>query len=287
MDMQKTLHLYKEEEKKKPNINADYLMSEKLDGWYVYADYSTVTGWSNIHSSAGREIPSMLWMRREVLPNLPSLNYPARYIFEATIDGIDFHTANGRFNTSVNNYEERTTILNLHDIIPLTNFSLTALDRYGLVRDTVNQVVDNRIRYIKSLGISSEKTVWMQKAEEIWERDGEGLILKRVDSVYMPGKRNATLMKIKLENEFDLLVVKMYWTKGEKGNDNLNLDLQNKAGVITPVRVGKHKDIAAFTLESPVGKVATIKCMKELETGGYREPRFKHIRFDKLPHEID
>ena len=126
----------------------------------------------------------------------------------------------------------------------------------------------------------------MHYAEQVWDRDGEGVILLRTDSTYSAGKRNSDLMKIKLEETFDLLVTDLYFTVGEKGNDNMNLKLKDSRGCFVDVRIGKHKDQYEFALSSPIGKVATIKCMKQTDDG-YREPRFLHIRYDKLPHEID
>ena len=283
MEIQKVLHLHKELEKKKPKIAGVYFVTEKLDGWYVYADY--IDGhWTNIMSSAGREIPSLLWMRSKVLERLPVPHFNCRVIAEATIDGLDFHTLNGRFNTSKNGYQEHEAILNIHDVIPFT-IDYIARER----RFYVNEICDNSlesIRKIPVLGVSNDHRIWMHYAEQVWDRDGEGVILLRTDSTYSAGKRNSDLMKIKLEETFDLLVTDLYFTVGEKGNDNMNLKLKDSRGCFVDVRIGKHKDQYEFALSSPIGKVATIKCMKQTDDG-YREPRFLHIRYDKLPHEID
>lgn len=283
MEIQKVLHLHKELEKKKPKIAGDYFVTEKLDGIYVFADY--INGqWSNIHTSSYRELPSLLWMRSKVLERLPKPSFNCRIIAEATIDGLDFYTLNGRFNTSKNGYQENEAILNIHDVIPF-GVASTAIQRRNYLNDLCDNSLEG-IRKVPVLGISNDHRIWMHYAEQVWDREGEGVILLRTDSTYSAGKRNSDLMKIKLEETFDLLVTDLYYTVGEKGNDNMNLKLKDSRGCFVDVRIGKHKDQCEFALNSPIGKVATIKCMKQTDDG-YREPRFQHIRYDKLPHEID
>ena len=285
MEIQKVLHLHKELEKKKPKIQGDYFVTEKLDGWYVYADY--INGvWTNVTSSSGREIPSLLWMKLGILKQLPTPKFNCRLIAEATIDELDFHTLNGRLNTSRNDYQEYDAILNIHDIVPLTNdVSGRAINRKNYVYEICDTLLVN-VREIPILAMTNDQKLWMKHAEQIWDREGEGVILLRADSTYTAGKRNSDLMKIKLEETFDLLVTDLYMTIGEKGNENMNLKLKDSRGCFVDVRIGRYKDQCEFALNSPIGKVATIKCMKQTEDG-YREPRFQHIRYDKLPHEID
>lgn len=284
MEIQKVLHLHKELEKKKPKINGDYIITEKLDGWYVYADYINGS-WSNIISSAGREIPSMLWARSKMLERLPKPSFNCRVIAEATIDGLDFHTLNGRFNRTLNGYQEMDLVLNTHDVIPWDRHTMAFYRKDVYVPQICSANLPN-VREIPVRTVSNNQKVWMQHAEEVWNNDGEGVILLRVDSVYSAGKRNSDLMKIKLEDPFDLLVVDYYMTIGEKGNESMNMKLKDSRGCFVDVRVGKDKDQVEFGLNSPIGKVATIKCMKQTDDG-YREPRFMHLRYDKLPHEID
>jgi len=285
MEIQKVLHLHKELEKKKPKIDGDYIITEKLDGWYIYVDYINGS-WSNIMSSAGREIPSMVWARSKMLERLPTPSFNCRVIAEATIDGLDFHTLNGRFNRTLNDYQEMDLVLNIHDVIPLNGHS-TAIYRKNTY---VSQICENgalpNVREIPIITICSDPSLWMYYAEEVWDNDGEGVILLRADSTYSAGKRNSDLMKIKLEETFDLLVMDYYMTIGEKGNESMSMKLKDSRGCFVDVRIGKNKDQVEFGLNSPIGKVVTIKCMKQTDDG-YREPRFMHLRYDKLPHEID
>ena len=93
------------------------------------------------------------------------------------------------------------------------------------------------------------------------------------------------MLKIKLEDTFDLKVIDSEWTQGKKGNAAFNLILENKAGVKTQVVVAKHDLIDKFTKKLP--EIVEIKCMKKLENGTYREPRFFRERLDKTVDQID
>ncbi|MFA6201256.1 MAG: hypothetical protein WC679_12720 [Bacteroidales bacterium] len=286
---QKVLHLHIEEAKKKPNIDHTYIVSSKIDGWYVYADY--INGeWSNFHSRVCREIPSLRWAKH-YLNNLPKPNFNCRIIAEAVIPGLDFHTANGRFNRTLDNYEEREVVFYFHDIINLDTYWKNQPENYASVRyarlhDWRLPINIGIFRLHTILGETDNRSKWLSLAEEVWSNDGEGVVLKRADAIYQPDKKNSSLMKIKLEAEFDLLVIDYFSSIGEKGNLAWNMKLQDKSGTEVNVRVGKDSDIAEFAVNNPVGKVALIRCMKKLPDS-YREPRFVSIRYDKLPKDID
>jgi len=286
---QKVLHLHIEESKKKPNIDHTYIISSKIDGWYVYADY--INGeWSNFHSRVCREIPSLRWAKHQ-LNLLPKPNFNCRIIAEAVIPGLDFHTANGRFNRTLDNYEEREVVFYFHDIINLDTYWKNqpenyAWNRYNTLFDLELNSYTGLFQQHPILATSSDKKMWLYLAEEVWSNDGEGVVLKRADSIYQPDKKNSSLMKIKLEAEFDLLVIDYFSSIGEKGNLAWNMKLQDKSGTEVNVRVGKDSDIAEFAINNPIGKVCQIKCMKKLPDS-YREPRFFSIRYDKLPKDID
>ena len=54
---QKALHLFQEQDKKKPKCTGlPYMLFEKHDGWYGYLDFPSC----KIHSRALREIPSLV-----------------------------------------------------------------------------------------------------------------------------------------------------------------------------------------------------------------------------------
>lgn len=290
---QKVLHLHLEESKKNPKINHSYMVSEKLDGIYTYADYITGVGWSPIKSRVARTIPSMDYALN-LLYKLPTPKVDCRLIMEATIPGLDFHTANGIFNRSVGECQAVDTVFKLHDYVPLNTYFKNlpenkAIGRWNILKQLDLSSSKGKLEHIPLLAVSNSKAIWMHYAEQVWDNGGEGVVLKQEDALYQPDKRNSSLMKIKLECAVDLECIALYYTIGEKGNRNLNLRLRRRNGIIVPVRVPKHEDIALFEADSSqvLGQVVEVKAMKELKDGALREPRFFRVRYDKELRDID
>jgi ATP-dependent DNA ligase len=285
MKPQKALHLYIEEKKKKPNINHTYIVTEKLDGWFGYIDY--IDGqWSSVHSRAGRPIPSLLWARQEFLEL--DIHQDTRLIFEITIPNQPFHILNGILNRSIGEHQAREAIFHLHDMITY-GLNDTAINRLARLGALETEIVKYHIRKIPVLVISPDKDVWMYYFNKVTEEGGEGVVLKQTDALYQPDKRNSSLMKIKLEDTFDLLCFDMFHTVGDKGHDNLNISLRRKNGTVITVRIPKDEDRFLFESDSSqiLGKVVEVKCMCELLDGKLREPRFVRVRNDKLIEDID
>lgn len=283
---QKAKHLYLEEEKKKPDINHEYGMFEKYDGWWIGVD--NVNGLHPPVSRELREIPSL----RNYTDLFTQLNLPSdcRVIAEAVIPGLDFHTMNGIFNRSVGNCHAENVKFYVHDIVFPYDIKMLNLDRYIYLTTLFTDKRFEGIELAPLIGISDSKEVWFKHFNDIVERGGEGLILKQINSPYQPDKRNSSLMKIKLEKTLDLLCIGWYKTIGEKGQVNYNLKLRRKSGTELDVRLGKHSDIDLLLEDEKnfVNRVVEVKCMKEIEKGKMlREPRFKAVRFDKSIREID
>lgn len=289
MKPQKVLHLHLEEAKKKPKTDHDFIISEKLDGWYVYCDYNLLTGWGDVTSSAGRVIPSMQFARKEVFDKLPCPRGNCRMIMEAIIPETPFSILNGVFNRSKENCSALDVIFKAHDLVYFADTLSTAHRRYSKLSNYLDPVSSQRLSTLSTLAITSDKKIWLSIFDSITYNGGEGIILKQADGLYHRGKRNSSLMKIKLEDTLALHCVGVEETFGEKGNRNLNLLLKRKSGVDVTVRVGKHSDIAAIDADNSyiVGKVVSVKCMKELETGSLREPRFVEILHSKTIEEVD
>ena len=279
-------HLHLELEKRTPNIQHDYMVTEKVDGIYAYATYSTTTGWSNIYSRAHRELPSMLHCKELYLDTLAKPPEDCRLLMEAYIPDTKFHITNGIFNRSTGDYKANDVHFIVHDIIPLTT-PLPALTRFKAISSL--QFNSPRMQRAELLLVSSDIDLWKRCFDKVINAGGEGIVLKQADGLYQPGKRNSSLLKIKEEIEADLLCTELYYTIGEKGNSNMNLILVSKAGVETTVRVAKHEDIEEFERDntSVVGQVVKIKAMKRLEGGKFREPRFDYVREDKESWDID
>jgi ATP dependent DNA ligase C terminal region. len=110
-----------------------------------------------------------------------------------------------------------------------------------------------------------------------------------VDSFYSPGKRNADLLKLKLECTIDALAVRLEESIGEKGLPALTLVSQRANGIEIRTVIGKHEDQKKFR-ENPssiIGKVVEIKGMEVYDDGQVRQPVFKHVREDKKVGDIN
>lgn len=291
MELQKVKHLHLEEAKKKPNTNHKYIITEKIDGWYVYCDFDKYEGWGNIMSSRDRVIPSMAYCLEKYFKHLPNLQNNCRLIMEAYIPDTCFYELNGIFNRSVGDYEASDVHFKIHDIIYLDSPTKQAISRYEHLFKLEEDgfFITDRLDVLSILSITQEKEEWLRIFDTITYQGGEGIILKQSDGVYCPGKRNSSLMKIKLEKELDLLCIGVYETFGEKGNRNLNIKLVNKQGVEINTRVGKHEDIDKIDIDNNyiVGKVCIVECMKVNKDGSLREPRFRAINHNKSKEDID
>lgn len=279
---QKVLHVSEELKKKNPKLHGKYIVSEKLDGWYGYIDYFPNIGFTNIHSSAQREIPSLFHIK-ETLPK-DCGNRSFRLIFEIMIPETPFHILNGILNRK---YEPAEGVeFYCHDFIYLKDFFITsdvensAIERLRKVKKLLLEKELKNFYFHKPLAIDATFHKAREIAQEVLQdAEKEGVVLKKQDSFYTPEKRNSDLMKEKREFDKDLICLGWQKTLGEKGNENYNLLFENLGTPIT-VRLGKHKDISLLLADETnfVGKVCEIQAMAELPSGALREPRFYRVK---------
>ena len=285
MKPQKALHMYIEKDKKKPKyIGHAYMLFQKYDGWYGYLEGG------KIYSRAGRLIPSLQHL------NMPHLS-STRLLFEILVNKVpEFHLMNG-----ILNRKERcnAAYFKVHDMIvpdDTRNFAERFGDLHQMLKRNPEWKYEHALHYAAPLGVSNDPLIWQQAAEKVWSIGGEGVILKRVDAPYDAGKRNCNLMKIKEECTVDLLVVGMAMGEGKYHSTLGKLILRDKSGKehrvsgMTDTQRDEWWRAPKGTIKCPhpiMGRVVEVKAMKQLKDGSLREPRFKAIRYDKLPMEID
>lgn len=294
---QLALHLYKEEAKKKPSIGKDeFMVFEKYDGWYGSMLLAPTAHAPIINSRAGRNIPSVSWLAgviTERYHQLPSfIKHHGRLVFEILLRDVkEFSELNGILNRTKGNCAAREAYIRVHDFIPAGGENLPFHHRYELAKEVVKDLALDRVYLADYIIISPRQNTWQLCAERIWENGGEGVILKRMNAPYQEGKRNADLMKIKLEETYDLLVVGV-----ERGDpDGKYADAVgallcvSKDGTVH--KVSGMTDAQRFEWwwrpNGIVGKVIEVRAMCKLANGSLREPRFKSIRFDKTAEDID
>lgn len=280
---QKVLHLHLEQAKKKPKLGYNYMITEKLDGWYteIYYDAARCV-WSSIFSSNQREIPSFLDKVIDFY-SIPKPRTSGKLIMEATIPGMDFYQMNGIFNRKFEQCEN--VVFNIHDWIEYDN-NLTALERFRKIKEIPNF---SNIRTVNLLAIANEPKIWDSYFDSIVENGGEGIILKNELSLYEPGKRNSNLIKKKLLWSGELLAVGVEEGEGKYAGTTGKLICQRKSGKIIAVSgMTDYQRHNWWTNPSEiVGKIVEVEAMKEVEPGGaLREARFKAIRYDKTIEDI-
>lgn len=282
---QKALHLFQEEDKKKPKfIGHNYMLFEKHDGWYGYLDFPSC----KIHSRAMREIPSLVELSTAIRNKQPKVK--GRLIFEIMIEGLEidsFPELNGRLNRK--NEQVDDVYLRVHDFLHNWRFDMPTIKRFEFAQEIVERLNMPSVQVSPLLGVSNSRDLWQAAAEKVWQRGGEGLILKREDGIYTPEKRNFDLMKIKEELTLDLHVVGKFQGEGKYKGTLGGLIVRDKYGIEHRVSgmTDKQRHEWWNNEETIINKVVEIKAMKRLKDGSLREPRFKSIRFDKTIKEID
>ena len=287
---QKVLELSKALSLKTPKIHGTYLITEKLDGWYVYINYSKEHGWDMPRSSAGRVIPSLKWSK-SLFTSLGKLSFDCTLIAEVTIEDLPFHILNGRLNRSVGNCDCLDAIFNLHDIVVYGKL-YKAIDRYNILQNLIGTIVTDNLIKVVPVQLASEfdKTIWYRVFDRLVDKGAEGIVAKRADSLYTFGKRNADLLKIKLELTVDCLAVGLEESIGKQGEDSLTLVSSRKNGTLIRTVINNHQDQEYFRNNSIdiLGKVVVeLKAMEEYPNGQLRQPVFKCIREDKTYKDID
>lgn len=124
--------------------------------------------------------------------------------------------------------------------------------------------------------------------DAIWARDGEGLILKRHDSCYIPSKRSKDWIKIKQLRPACLTVIGFTESRGEKvyrGPYGMT-QLRDDEGNITAVKTRTDADCRRFEelgrnlkpgeLHPDVGRKLWVEYQERTPDGSYRHIRWDH-----------
>lgn len=285
---QKVLSLHKALELKNPKIQGTYLITTKIEGWYVYFEYTPEGGWQAPKSSAGREIPAFEHFRG--LP-LADHTHSMVLIAEAYIPDNIFQVTNGIFNRSVGSYRCDDVVFVMHDLLLDGCFNFTALQRYNALINFNNNIPSSLKKHFQLnnilLASPFHEKLWYETFDKIANAGGEGIVCKRENSIFSFGKRNADLLKLKLECTVDCLAVRLEEGFGEKGNPSLTLVSQRSNGIEVRTVISKHEDQALFraTPEAVIGKVVEVKAMEAFQDGQLRQPVFVRVREDKTEGE--
>jgi hypothetical protein len=286
---QKVLSLDKALSLKNPKIFGEYIITTKFEGWYTTIYYDGQKFHAPL-SSNSRVIPAFQW----VAEHLNRTKYyigraPFVIIAEAYLLSTPFEILNGIFNRSKGDCSCMEVVFKVHDIVLFADrriASVRLIDTYKTVMD-INSPL---LHYVEPLLISEfDSKLWGVQFDKVANAGGEGIVAKRADSYYQQGKRNADLLKIKLECTRDLLAVALEEGIGEKGNPSLTLVSERSNGTLIRTVISKHSDQARFRTnpDCVIGKVVQVKAMQEYPDMQLRQPVFQYLRPDKLISEID
>lgn len=293
---QKVLHLSKELDKKKPKLVGDYVITTKKNGWYVWIPFEAGKGWQAPLSSALRKIPAFEWIP-EYLNKYASMKgrpYSFILIVEADIPELEFKDKNGLFNKTAGNYLCKDVVFWLHDLVVLGKQEETNLVRYNNAKKFYESVLQDLscFRFLEPLDvIGYDQENWYRIFNMEVDKGEEGIVMKQTQALYMPAKRNSTLLKLKMECEKDLQALRLDESIGDKGNIGYTLISRGTNNVEIRTVINSHATQAALlklVKENRLSQtVVQVKAMCEFENGSLKEPVFVCIRRDKTISEID
>jgi len=112
-------------------------------------------------------------------------------------------------------------------------------------------------------------------ANNVWLRDGEGLIVKKLSSLYLPNKRSRDWLKVKQLRAAELTVVG--YREGKMG-PHATLVLRDDDGNETTVKWLNYAELDALDAEPEraIGRKLRIEYQERTPDGGYRHPRWDH-----------
>ncbi len=297
---QKVLHLQDELDKAKPKLHGEFILTEKVEGWYVYVEYgyNAIHNrwiWGNPKSSAGREIPSLRWMKDRMNFLGEQGKTPMILIAEAFIPDMPFSQLNGILNRSTGEFTASDAVLICHDLVypmGINTIGGKIKDVPAFVRmqdlNTALTCSWEKTGFLKPVPVLtpspvpySEK-VFTRLFEQVASQGGEGIVAKRADSLYQQGKRNSDLLKLKLECTVECVAVRLEESVGEKGNEALTLVSTRANGIEVRTVIANHAVRDGFRKDpsSVIGKTVTVKAMQEFPDGQLRQPVFGHVRHD-------
>ncbi len=124
----------------------------------------------------------------------------------------------------------------------------------------------------------------------VWDRDGEGLIIKDLTATYKPGKRPKNVwIKVKQLHSAVLEVIGFEPSKGEIVNRGpyATVILRDEDGVVTTVKTLNDAELANFERLAPVGRPhPAIGCKLRIEYQERTADRsYRHPRWDRWEDE--
>lgn len=259
-----------------------YLMEQKWDGHRVTVAISdtgkTIRAWSRpTRDSEGtmreeglpRTLPDQI---AAVLARIPDGYYDGEMLVPG---GSSSDVAKGS-----NSGREAYVIFDVLELIGRNVMHESYVSRRALLEIALENAKGSRV---VSLASAAEPSAALVQA--IWDAGGEGVILKRKASRYVPGARTADWIKVKKIGHAATTIVG--WKAGENGPysaANVRLPWLDKLGnpVDTTVKVRNNAERRAIETDPQhkVGVRLVISYQTKLDSGKVRHPMWDHYAAD-------
>jgi bifunctional non-homologous end joining protein LigD len=115
--------------------------------------------------------------------------------------------------------------------------------------------------------------------EKVVTGRGEGVLAKRIDSLYREGARSRDWVKVKRHHEIDCVVM---WLGTEKRN--MGVGCYEDGKLIEVAEVGR---LTADGARCEVGSVVAVRCLYSTEANRLVQPTLPRLRTDKAATECD
>lgn len=127
-----------------------------------------------------------------------------------------------------------------------------------------------------TISIAQQTAPSMKVVQDIWDRGGEGAILKKLSGKYSPGWRSPDWIKIKAVANATLTIVG--FTASKNGPHSI-VKLRDDSGIETTVKTLDTAMLRAFAKDpnSYIGKRLVISYQEKMPSGKYRHPMFDHF----------
>ena len=275
--------------------NPNYAAQEKLDGMRAIIHICN-DGLRIFSRSAGVDDPTRPLEKTSSLPHLAEMKFPdlAGTILDAEIlaPGVDASSLSGAIHSKQAGTTNGLVKAFVFDVLRFIGDDLTSKtlqQRIGILELLKTQIRSPPIVFLPWAFTNSEKR---KLYDNVLKRNGEGIMLKRLDATYVQGGRPSNnWFKAKKRARFDCIVTGFTRGKGKYNNhigavkfsqyvNGKLIELGQASGMSDVIRF----DMAANP-DKYVGRVVTILAMERLRSGALRHPIFGGMRSDKLPKD--
>ena len=144
----------------------------------------------------------------------------------------------------------------------------------------IKPIIDNssNLVFVEHTPISGWLNI--KKRHDEYVKEGfEGVVIRKVDGKYGPGKRTADMIKIKEYNESEFLIVG--WEPGLRPTEDMCFVMETKTGKrfkAKPMGDRQTKEEYVANMKDLIGQMGTVSFFYYSEDGVPLQPTFKHVR---------